>query len=58
MKISERKELEFKKLLDRVISLKDNLYGVGNWKKIYLPTNSEDCLSYIRYCKREFHIIG
>jgi hypothetical protein len=58
MKASEKKELEFKKLLERVISLKDNLYGIGNWKKIYLPKDADGCLSYIRFCKKEFHIIG
>jgi len=49
---------DFSKLLERVISLKDNLYGVGNWNKKRLPTTSEECISYIRYCKKEFHIIG
>ena len=49
---------DFKRLLERVISLKDNLYGIGNWKKAYLPKNSEECLQYIKYCKKEFHIIG
>lgn len=49
---------DFSKLLERVISLKDSLFGVGNWKKSYLPKTSEDCLSYIKFCKKEYGVIG
>lgn len=49
---------DFDKLLKRVISLKDNLFGVGNWSKNLLPTDSEGCLSYIRYCETQYGMIG
>jgi hypothetical protein len=51
-------EKEFQKNLQRVIDLKNNLFGVNNWKKSYLPKDNESCLAYIKYCKHEYGIIA
>lgn len=52
------KEIEFKKLLERVIVLKDNLFGEGNWSKTFLPKNTDGCKFYIKYCYDNYGIIG
>lgn len=58
MKASEKKQLEFEKLLERVILLKDSLYGENNWSKNLLPKNAEECRYYIQYCKENYQLIG
>ena len=57
-KIMKATEKEFQKNLQRVIDLKNNLFGVNNWKKSYLPKDNESCLAYIKYCKHEYGIIA
>ena len=58
MKASKKKQLEFERLLERVILLKDSLYGKNNWSRIYLPKDIEGCKAYIRYCKENYNLIG
>jgi hypothetical protein len=56
MKTQEQQK--FDTLLKRVIELKNNLFGFGNWNKSFLPTTIDGCLSYIKYCKTEYNVIG
>ena len=56
--MNKAKQENFDVLLERVINLKNNLFGLGNWNKSFLPTTIEDCLSYIKYCKTEYNVIG
>ena len=58
MKASEKKQLEFEKLLERVILLKDSLYGENNWSKNLLPKDAEGCRHYIKFCKENYQLIG
>ena len=48
MKTQEQQKYDT--LLKRVIDLKNNLFGFGNWNKLFLPTTIDGCMSYIKYC--------
>lgn len=58
MKASEKNRLEFEKLLERVIILKDNVHGENKWSKNLLPKDIDGCKFYIKYCKENYFIIG
>lgn len=58
MNKEELQKAELSKLIDRVIVLKNHLYGEGNWKKSLLPRNIGECKTFIKYCNENYGVIG